>query len=127
MLTIEFAVCAAATQLEDVLEEMHALAREAQTKAAALAPDAAADRGPLGLRRSPTDEAMQLSAPLRAYEAELAMKHWIAKALRAKEVSSSEAASLLIAWESQPLLQPVDGMRAAAREQAALEQQLKTG
>lgn len=109
-------------ELESVLDDMHALAGEAREAAAALPLADAADRGAHGLRLSPADRASLLAAPLRAYEAELDMKRHITAALRARPPPPpAQVASLLVAWESKPLLQPVDDLRRGAEAQAAFE------
>ena len=98
-------------ELEEIIEEMHALARKYQAAAAAIAPEAAAERGEGGHLPSPCDVASAIVAPLRAYEAELELKRYVVDALRSPVAPPPvQIQSLLIAWESQPMLQPLDGV-----------------
>ena len=95
-------------ELETILDDMHALAREAQ---AALANGPADGDGPAA--RTLADRAARTSAPLRCYEAELAMKRWIAEALsRRVSPPPAQVQALLVAWQCQPMVEPVDDMRA---------------
>ena len=78
----------------------------------------------IGLTQSPADRCAALAAPLRAYEAELALKRAICNALCSRKqprLSADEAHALLLAWESQPLLEPVEAMRQGYAAQVALE------
>ena len=112
------------SQLNAVLNEMHAAVEAARAAAQRLPLADAADRGPHGLSLSPADRCAALAAPLRAYEAELALKRAICNALCSRKqprLSAEEAHALLLAWESQPLLEPVEAMRQGYAAQVALE------
>ena len=112
------------SQLNAVLNEMHAAVEAARAAAQRLPLADAADRGPHGLTLSPADRCAALAAPLRAYEAELALKRAICNALCSRKqprLSADEAHALLLAWESQPLLEPVEAMRQGYAAQVALE------
>ena len=109
-------------ELEAILDEMHALARTQGATVAALDLDAAAWRGDGGVRLSPADRAMVASAPLRCYEAELALKRWIAEALQSRvPPPPDQVQSLLVAWTCQPMIEPVDAMKAGYAEQLERE------
>jgi hypothetical protein len=111
-------------ELDAVLDEMHAAVEAARAAAQRLPLADAADRGPHGLSLSPADRCAALAAPLRAYEAELALKRAICNALCSRKqprLSAEEAHALLLAWESQPLLEPVEAMRQGYAAQVALE------
>ena len=102
-------------ELEAVLEEMHALSREARVSVANTLLESAADRGPSGRDSTPSDSAISLSAPLRCYEAELALKRWTAEAVQRRvPLPPKQVQSLLVAWQCQPMLEPVDAMQRAA-------------
>ena len=108
--------------LEVVLDEMHALARDARDAVAALPLASAAERGNLGLLLSPADRAMAVAAPLRCYEAELALKRYIADAVQQPvPPPRAQIDSLLVAWQCQPMLEPLTGMRAADEQQRLME------
>lgn len=111
-------------ELDAILDEMHASVRDARTSAGQLAPEAAANRGPHGLALSPADWCAALAAPLRSYEAELALKRSICNVLCSREQPrppAEELQALALTWESQPLLEPVEAMRRGLATQAALE------
>ena len=73
-------------------------------------------------RRSQADHAAICAAPLRCYEAELSLKRWIAAALASDTPPPpSQVASLVVAWEAQPMLQPLVAYQRGVAEQAALE------
>ena len=70
-------------EFDALLDDMHAAVRSARAAVSQqLAPEAAAERH--GLSLSPADRCAVLSAPLRAYEAELALKRAIYDALCAR-------------------------------------------
>ena len=109
----------------EVLGRMHAAVFEARVAMGTLPLEEAADRGPHGLRLSPADRCAAMAAPLRAYEAELQMKQACLHALRpGAQVSAQQAQTLVVAWESQPLLEHAESSRAAADAQEQLEARL---
>lgn len=113
-------------ELEDVLEEMHALARGEQAAVAALPLHAAADRGPEGVLLSPADGAMILASPLRCFEAELALKRWTADRLQQRvPPPPSQVQALLVAWRCQPMLEPIEDMLAGEAEQREVEERAR--
>ena len=108
-------------EMEAILDEMHSLAREARDTANSLPVGDAAARGGQGL--SAADHAMIASSPLRCYEAELSLKHWIAEALvRRVPPPPDQVQALLAAWRCQPMLEPADAMRAGLEEHLKREQ-----
>lgn len=111
-------------ELEAMLEGMHATVRESRAAAASQSPEAAADRGNHNLHLSPSDCSSTLAAPLRAFEAELALKRWIFDALTGPDPPpAGQVESLLIAWQCQPMLLPLDALRAAVASQQELQGQ----
>lgn len=108
-------------ELEAVVEEMHDLMHDARGAASSLSTSAAAQRGPQGLL-SPADRAVMLSMPLRCYEAELALKRWISEALQQRvPLPATQKQALLVAWQCQPMLEPMDAMLAGEERQHELE------
>jgi hypothetical protein len=102
-------------EMEAILEEMHELARHARDAVAALPLDAAAARTS-SATRSPTEAAIVAAAPLRCYEAELALKRWVTDALQGSvPPPEAQVQALLVAWQCQPMLEPVDAMRQGMR------------
>lgn len=116
-------------EMEEIVEAMHALVRDARDAASVLPLSVAVDRGEHGLQRSAVDRAATLAAPLRAYEAELALRWRIFEALQSgcAAMAPGEADALLVAWESRPMLLPVEAMMAGADAQKALERALADG
>ena len=100
-------------ELEEILEEMHALTRAARGEVAA-----AEGAAHSSLQLSAAEKARALAAPLRAYEAELSLKRWIVDTLRAPEAPpAAQVQSLLIAWECQPWhRRTLDAARGAEQE-----------
>ena len=102
-------------ELDGVLDEMHAAVARARADVAALPVAEATDRGTRGLGLSLADRASALAAPLRAYEAQLALQRSAAAALGAPIApTAQEAQALLLAWECQPFLEPIESWASAA-------------
>lgn len=114
--------------LEDTLDDMYAHVHESRSAVAALPLEAADDRGPHGVLLSPADEAAIAASSLPCYEQELALKRQIAQALedRSLPLPEKQVAALLVAWQCQPMLEPVDAMRAGEQQQRRYELALKT-
>ena len=113
-------------EMEDVLDEMHSLVREARASVAAMPLDAATARGPKGMLLSPADRAMILASPLRCYETELALKRWIFERLQQRVLPpSAQVEALLVAWQCQPMLEPIEDMRAGVAEQEEIEERYR--
>ena len=109
-------------ELEAMLEEMHASVRVSRAAAANQPPDAAAHRHNHGLQLSSCDRTSMLAAPLRAFEAELALKRWTFAALTGPHPPpAAQVESLLVSWQCQPMLLPLDALRAAAASQEQLQ------
>jgi len=107
------------TAHEVLLEEMYDISRQERADVAKLSPERAADRGEHGLSCSPADRISALSTALRAYEAELQVKQDAANAVRVG-MPAPEMQALLISWEAQPMLEPVEALRAGLESQMAL-------
>ena len=107
------------TAHEVLLEEMYEVERHERSDVAQLSPEQAAHRGEHGLGCSPADRVSALATSLHAYEAELQIKQAAASSVRAG-MPAPELQALVIAWEAQPLLEPVEALRAGLESQEAL-------
>ena len=107
------------TAHEVLLEEMYEVERHERSDVAQLSPEQAAHRGEHGLGCSPADRVSALATSLHAYEAELQIKQAAANSVRAG-MPAPELQALVIAWEAQPLLEPVEALRAGLESQEAL-------
>ena len=104
-------------EFDRLLDAMYDDVLECRMKASNLRPSDACDRGDDGFKLSPADRCALLSAPLRSYEAELDLKLSIFETICKKDSELTEARdmqALYLAWESQPLLEPIDAMQAGA-------------
>ncbi|KAL1518977.1 hypothetical protein AB1Y20_003246 [Prymnesium parvum] len=115
----------AVAQHAALLERMYAAASAARALVAALPCGEACVRP--GDRFSPAELCATLSAPLGAYEMELQLKQSCVHELRAgRRRSAQQAQMLVITWESQPMLEPVEGMWAGLEEEEALREARRT-
>ena len=115
------------TDFEVILNEMHQVVRKKRATVSALPWDEAADRGSHGLLLAPVDKATIAASSLRCYEAELAFKHNIFDMLgRRCPPPAQHIECLLIAWQCEPLLEPLIALRTGEEEQYELEGKLTT-
>lgn len=111
-------------QHEVLLCKMHELLRSARGSVRDMTPAVAANRGSHGILRSPADLCSQLAAPLRAYEAELLMKHGCLRQLRPL-MSAKEQHDILSAWGAQPSLDALESTQLGESQQKQLEADLR--
>lgn len=111
-------------ELEAVVVALHDELGAARAELAAMSPAAAAHRGPHGLHMSAADRCGSLAAPLGLYEAALDMHRAAARSL-ASPLTAKQTAALLVAWETQPLLESLPAMRRGLEEQVRNERILR--
>lgn len=112
-------------ELDGILDEMHYDARKREAAVSALPLETASAHCAGGVLSSLTDKTMVATAPLRCYEAELALKREVAvRLLRRVKPTNAQVQALLVMWQSQPMLEPVEAMREGAEQQEDFERRL---
>ena len=104
---------------EVLIEAMYDVMRQERADVSRLSPQQASDRGAHRLGCSPADRCAALATALRAYEAELQLKQVSVRAVRVG-MPTIELQALLVSWEVQPMLEPVEALRAGLDAQEAL-------
>ena len=104
---------------EVLIEAMYEVARQERAGVSHLSLQQASDRGAHRLGCSPADRCAALATALRAYEAELQVKQASVRALRVG-MPATELQALLLSWEVQPMLEPVEALRAGLEAHEAL-------